>query len=400
MRRRLALGLAAAACVAAVAVSGGPQGGRAAHALDPCPQPELVAGAGAARECPDPEPDPPAPPETHPPDRLDDVVPFRLQVRLVVGDVSDAGTDDTVEIRLNSRNLTYLDSPVDDFQAGSSRVYDVKLDGVTTLKDIDHLLVRKSGGDDGICLSRVDLLVNGATVFDATLGGSSPCQWFDGDPIGKRFDSAALRGDDRWRSFAPPGPPTAISVTEWRQRIEGIVGDLITGNPLYWGGISGPAVELSGITDSSGHQSLWVDLDLKADASVLFIDLPDPTVDIDFVLDVTCRAGTLTIESTNIVIDPSSDAFWRIVTFNLVEFLDAKVQKSVQAAFTGIDKHFPIGLCPTITIDRDGTTRFGLPGSTPTTSTTRPTTRSTAPPSTRPTTRATVPRPTRSTQVP
>ena len=273
---------------------------------------------------------------------------WRLQVRLVVGDVGDAGTDDEVIVRLNTPSTTWLDHPVNDFQRNSSRLYDLPLTGVEDVGDISSLRVLK-GGDDGLCLRRVDLLVNGRIIFDRVLGGSNPCIWLDGNVLSTTISSATLRADDDWIAWRTSLPSPVITPAEWRARIETIVGDRIHDNALYWGDISGEAVELQGL---QGPPRLRIDLDQKADVN----NLPDVGVDIDFDLLFVCDGDTLRITSTDPDVDADSDLFWEVISLGTINLLDNKVRDDVVDGFSAITQQIDVDGCPQITIQPDGTT--------------------------------------------
>jgi hypothetical protein len=294
-------------------------------------------------------------------DRTDNFTVWRLQVRVVVGDVGDAGTDDDVMVQLNGANRTQLDSPANDFERNSSRLYDLPLTGVGRMKDISSLTIQKVGadfktGDDGVCVARVDLLVNGVLAFDGFPSPSGPCLWLDSDP-GEltffNFSGTTLRTDNAWLAYQQPGPPLVIPADEWRGRIEGIVGNSIASNALYWGDISGEAVELSG----DGGPVLHVDLDLAADAPLL----PDPGVDIDFDLVFSCATQPdgkiqLEITSTNVHAEADSSIFWELITFDLIDFLDSHVTDSVKTGFKPISQSITTPICPNVHVQADGTT--------------------------------------------
>src|SRR5688572_12360966 len=111
-----------------------------------------------------------APPDTMP--------IWRVQVRFLTADVSDAGTDSEVWVQLNDNNKTFLDSGRDDRERGADETYELRLDGVNTLADIDFFKIQKSG-DDGWAIRRMFLIVNNVAIFDESFP-SSPL-WLDNE---------------------------------------------------------------------------------------------------------------------------------------------------------------------------------------------------------------------------
>jgi hypothetical protein len=282
-------------------------------------------------------------------DPTDNLLVWRLQVRLVIGDVDDAGSDDDVEVILNPGSVTWLDSPANDFERNTSRIYDLPLDGVGRMADISQLFLTKTG-DDGMCLSRVELVVNNRLAFSqAPPTASGPCRWLDSDGSGLNlvFSGTQLRADANWLAFQQPTPPLVIPAAEWRSRIEGIVGNSIATNSLYWGDISGEAVELAG-----NGSALHVDLDLAADVTIL----PDPGVDIDFDLVFSCDVDNkLLITSTNLAVDVDSSIVWEVLTLDLIEIMDTKVDHAVTKGFKAITATLDTPVCPTVIVQPDGT---------------------------------------------
>ena len=61
---------------------------------------------------------------------------WQVLLAVQVCDVSNAGTDNVVQVRLNAGNLTGLDHPWNDFERADSRTYPLLLTGVARLQDI------------------------------------------------------------------------------------------------------------------------------------------------------------------------------------------------------------------------------------------------------------------------
>lgn len=133
----------------------------------------------------------------------------RVQLRLTVGDVSDAGTDESIEVRLQPSsyvtavtnwsprgNSTWVDSTADDFERGSSLTYDLLLSNVRDVSDITQVTLVKPG-DDEVCIAGVELLVNGDLAYAQSY---SPCRWIGGDELlSVPFED--LRASQSWRQL-------------------------------------------------------------------------------------------------------------------------------------------------------------------------------------------------------
>jgi hypothetical protein len=91
-----------------------------------------------------------------------------LQVKVRTADVSLAGTDDDVFLRINSRTRFLLDKPLyDDFERGDEDTYSLDPPAGLRVRDIECVQIEKSpdGVAGGWKLSRVTLYVNGSQVY-------------------------------------------------------------------------------------------------------------------------------------------------------------------------------------------------------------------------------------------
>jgi hypothetical protein len=316
---------------------------------------------------------------------------WRLQLRIRVADISDAGSNDAVQVRLNSPLATYnpnghstwMDygsrfegSPFvvsDDFDRGRDFTYDVRLESqshgrIDELTDITMLTIRKEG-TDALGIAEIELRVNGVTVFERSFGETaSTCLWIDeGDghtPI-YTVDYPELRAHDAWQAFvsSPPTPVLQISNAEMVSRIEGIVGDQLHGTPAYWGHRYGEEwVEASRVDD----QTLHVDLDLSADVPGLD---PEIDLDLDLHLAITCnqQAGTATMSVTSENLDASVDfdLLEEILTVGLVNLAEDDIANGIEKAFQPITQSITAqtgGLCPSVRVDASGNINFELTG--------------------------------------
>jgi hypothetical protein len=232
---------------------------------------------------------------------------WRAQLRVVTADVTDAGTDDSVQVRLNSKftsykpasNGTWVDYGQDDFERGSEFVYDLSLSYLSEIGDINQVTFEKEG-TDGWCIQEVELIVNGEPIFFHEYGDTAQtCQWVDGDdghdPI-VSLGHEQIRSHVLWQSYEQPFPNPLISNAEVVSRIESMVGDSIHGSKLYWGELQGDTYVS---VDYANSSTVHVDVDLAADVNNYF----DPAVDMQFDLEakVECPNDSveLTIETKN-----------------------------------------------------------------------------------------------------
>lgn len=153
---------------------------------------------------------------------------WRLQIQLTTANVQNANTNDGVRVELNNSNRTWLNYARDDFERGDTFTYDLNLENATQLGDIEFLRIIKTG-DDGWCVDRVTLLVNGRPARSSTV---APCHWLD-TSAGRSntwlvVDTSAMqRALDAY--VAPGSVPRRITAREWESRIQGIAGHALRG---------------------------------------------------------------------------------------------------------------------------------------------------------------------------
>jgi hypothetical protein len=245
----------------------------------------------------------------------------RLQFYVRVADVPDAGTNDSVQLRLQSPLVTYAPNgnntwldhaprPTggslalweDDLQRGSEFVYDVRSTYISQLSDITMLTVRKEG-TDALGIAELALIVNGRDVFRRNFGETaSTCLWIDeGDGHSPIFTiyHPELRAANEWQSYvqAPPDLPSEIPNDEVVSRFEGITGDALHGTDARWRPALRP-VRATRVSDEEVHVTLM----LRGDASIL--PDPDVTLGFDLRLFITCNddntEATLKVESGDV----------------------------------------------------------------------------------------------------
>jgi len=146
-----------------------------------------------------------------------DLPVHRLQLRLRTPGVSGAGTDDDVEIRLQTPswivptvtnwspagNSTWIDSTEDDFEIGSNHTYDLMLTNVSQVSDITMVTVSKTGNDD-MCIAELELLIDGQPAFQQTFGDqAATCAWITaGNVLSIGFNE--LRMSSVWNNLGLP----------------------------------------------------------------------------------------------------------------------------------------------------------------------------------------------------
>lgn len=288
---------------------------------------------------------------------------WRLQIRLMTGNVSDAGTDDSVSVLLAQGNLTWLDYGRDDFERGDDFTYDLMLDRINRIGDISFIRIAKSGSN-GWCVRGLILLINGRPIYEHYFQtGAAPCLWLDNS--GGRSNVVTIPGNQLrayklWQEFTPPTPSPLLTRAEIESRIEGMVGHQMTvaGKKLKWGKLHGRAVEAARKDDTTLH----VDLDLKYPIRLF----PDLEVDVDFDLGFSCSAGVVSVAVSNVKVKADSAWYTEILSLGLVEFLDDHASKKIAKALgeqlksmsQPLNPRAPLRACPPITVQSSGDVRF------------------------------------------
>jgi hypothetical protein len=227
----------------------------------------LVSGAVAA-----------APPDTMP--------IWRVQVRFITADVSDAGTDDAVWIQLNPNNKTYIDSGRDDRERGADETYELRLDGVNTLADIDHFRIEKNG-DGGWAIRRMLLIVNNAVIFDESFPGSP--LWLDNEDGHSRIrfiDDMFMRPRSAWMNYVVPPRPNIVPVADMNSRVEGVHGDWTSNGEV--GNLGLREVGHSAVAINSISLDTW---SVQVDLDEVDTFLIGQNIDVDFKMKIGCIGG-------------------------------------------------------------------------------------------------------------
>lgn len=296
-----------------------------------------------------------APPETSP--------IWRAQFRLVVADVSDAGTDDDIKVQLNAQNITWLDYARNDYERNSTFTYDLRLNSLRRLSDITMLKIAKEK-TNALCIRSMSLIINGRTIYTKEFGNTtSTCKWIDngdGHVPSYTVSSGSLRAHASWKSYIQPAVPTSIKRAELESRIEGTIGSRIKSNKLSWGDSSwnlyGRGVEATRKTSKTVH----VDLDLAYD-----VPGPNPEVDVDFDMTFSCSNGKLTVVASNYdanVKSPGYDYLNDLLEAFGIDSVNNAVKDHLASLVSAISLSSQFdGECPNINVEDDADVVFTAP---------------------------------------
>lgn len=236
------------------------------------------------------------------PSNFEDVPIYRLQISYLTANVSDGGTDDNVFVQFNSQMQPfYLDLAKDDRERNKTDLYDVVDDNIKTIRDLDNLIITKSG-TDGWAMQSISIIVNGYPIFQKTLSN----RWIDGNDGNSptlTYNRQQLRADNLWRynNRLVHVPALMIPSRDLKNMIESLVGNQIryiqSSHTVKWGSTGGKntlwgdAVE----TKYIAADRLRVDLDLQ----VAVAHLPNPELDVDFDIVVRCEGNRVSMKFEN-----------------------------------------------------------------------------------------------------
>lgn len=244
---------------------------------------------------------------------------IRAQIRLRTANITNADTEDSVAVLLNSAtslyavpsgNKTWLDYPHDDFERGADFLYDLSLGHVSEIGDINMISIQKSGGD-AWCLAGFDLIINNKAPVGADSGTvlftrsfenlPGGCLWLtDASPSSNMFTVSfpELRATPGWYTLNPLLLPL-FNIEETTSQLSAVLGDMMHGTALFWG--PNGSVKLSSRVDQN---ALHVDATMKAEADKAFN--PEVYVSLDLAVNGGCEADgslTLVIEPTNVKVN-------------------------------------------------------------------------------------------------
>lgn len=137
----------------------------------------------------------------------DDGLMYRVQLRVTTADREDAQHNDAVKVRLNAGHEAWLVPGDDGFVRGTTQTFDLSLCSasdilaIARLDDIEMLEISKLG-NDGWCLSHVELIVNGRTVYRVSY---SHGHWLDnsgGSQLSLIISGSKLRTHALWSAHS------------------------------------------------------------------------------------------------------------------------------------------------------------------------------------------------------
>ncbi|HTE41255.1 MAG TPA: hypothetical protein VK629_10505, partial [Steroidobacteraceae bacterium] len=274
---------------------------------------------------------------------------WRLQVRFITADVGDAGTDSTVWVQLNDGNKTYLDSGRDDRERGKDETYDLRLDGVNTLADIDFFRTQKNG-DDGWAIRRMILIVNNVAIFDESF--ASPL-WLDNEGGASRIrfvDDMFMRPRSQWANYVVPTRPSIVPVGDMNSRVESLHGDHTTSEVSNLGlkEVGHNAASLNAISlDTWG---VHVSLD-EVDTWLIGQD-----INLDFNLKIGCVSGRPNFTVSNVNASSVFEPYTEESRHNAKSFVNGDFKPRLNEMMKGFRS---VPFCPTIALSPDGDIHFG-----------------------------------------
>jgi hypothetical protein len=198
---------------------------------------------------------------------------FRAELRLETASISDADTNNDISVKLSFYNDTWIDHARDDFERGDNHLYDLLLDNISRLSDIQYLRIRKSG-TDAWCIKSIQLIINRGMLFSRTWPGAE-CHWMD---QGGGFNPEILIPREEFDLSLPGSQPprNTMDAANLQRLVESAVGHGIAGRYRFNG--SDGAVD---IADVSGD-TLKVEVALREFNS-------SNTVEMSFNLIISCQ---------------------------------------------------------------------------------------------------------------
>ena len=169
----------------------------------------------------------------------------RLELFVRIANTSDAGSDDPVQVRLQSPawlvnwrpagNATWVDTTADDdFDQGVGRWYELLGHNVKDLSDVTMITLDKPGSD-AMCVAELALRINrngpapGLVVFRQVFGDApSACRWVtEGSPL--TMTIVDLHAAPEWQAAAPTPPAIGLTAEWLRAEIEAAFADTTHG---------------------------------------------------------------------------------------------------------------------------------------------------------------------------
>lgn len=230
---------------------------------------------------------------------FDEMVVYRIQLKITTASGQGSGTDDGVYAQLNGNDQRFfLSRGIENFETGKTVVYDILSEYIGQVKNIEFLRIGKNG-QDALCISKVELLLNNnpEPVFekswDIVRGTCIDKTYFPELEI----PITELRMHHNWKltklNYDMLKKPAMISSAFLARLVEASIGNAMQLTNLRWGStggintIWGDAVEIKRVNDNTMH----IDLDMQRQALG-----PNNEVDIDFDLAFYCTDGVIWYE--------------------------------------------------------------------------------------------------------
>ena len=227
---------------------------------------------------------------------------WRAQVRFVTANVDNGNTDDTVKIALNVNNQTLLDSELNDFERGTDHTYDLRLDGISQLSDLDYFRISKSGSD-GWAIQEMFLIINGRTIYHQSFAPLLRLDNENGYSTVYFIDDYFMRPRSEWVNYVSPTRPSVIPVNDMRSRLESLLGDQVdtTGSM---------SVQPTAVTLHTLNANTWRGRFHVVGEGILW-PFSHPSINTNFDLRVGCSSGRTTFSVANVSVDEDWGVEWR-----------------------------------------------------------------------------------------
>jgi hypothetical protein len=283
-----------------------------------------------------------APPDTTP--------IWRIQVRFITADVGDAGTDNGVWIQLNANNRTHIDSGRDDRERGADETYELRLDGVNTLADIDYFRIEKSG-DGGWAIRRMLLIVNDVAIYDESFPGSP--LWLDNEDGHSRtrfIDDLFMRPRSAWANYSVPTRPSVIPVAHMNSRVEGLHGDWTSNGEV--GNLGLKEVGHSAVGINSISLDTW-SVQVALDEVDTFLIGQD--INVDFKMKIGCSGGRPDFTVSDVNASSAFEPYTDTGRKNARNFVNGRFKVRLNEMMKGF-RYVPF--CPNIALAPNGDLYF------------------------------------------
>jgi hypothetical protein len=315
----------------------------------------------------------------------------RLRLRIRTANVSDADTEDEVNVSLRDQDLggTWLDYGREDFVRGDEFTYELSLadlfDGIQDLSEINHLYLLKPG-DDGWCIESLALIAetrngvdSGVELFSQTFGSTSAtCRWLDDANNYLVIGRGTLRAHPSWQAYSEPTPPLSLHRLDLQKRVEGMVGDIIHDHiyvdlfPLYQGSVdvkwTGSALDGTSHVKVTRRDAQAVRTEFELD-----VDSPGPggltgTLSFDLRFAGRCRTATtppgVVMTMENVAASADFDFITEAITLWLINFAEDSIAERIKNGFPDFSRQFDVPeqtvSCVTPVVASDGTVDFDL----------------------------------------